>query len=376
MPKIAIDISPLNDGNKLRGVGYYTKHLVAALQIEIKTNPDYKDYEIKLITNKLEIGSDYDLVHYPYFTPFKLTLPFIKKKPTIISIHDVIERQFKQHYPVGIKGEIKWQIQKFLARKSDFIITDSHYSKYVIADQFQYQADRIYVTPLAASTNFRPIKDQKKLASIAKKYQLPNEFVLYVGDINWNKNTANLCKACIKLNIPLVIAGKQALNIDKLTLQPPSVTRPIDLFRHIFKLQSPQLNHVSELNKLFNSPLIHRLGFVSDEEIPYIYNLATIYCQPSFAEGFGFPALEAMQCGIPVVSSQETSLPEIMDYNGLMFDPYDQSTLEAALKQFLTSPKLRQRYSHLGLKRSQIFNWQFTALQTLAVYQLALLNVK
>ena len=169
MSKIAIDISPLIDGNKLRGVGYYTKHLVAALQIEIKTNPDYKDYEIKLITNKLEIGSDYDLVHYPYFTPFKLTLPFIKKKPTIISIHDVIERQFKKHYPVGIKGEIKWQIQKFLARQSDYIITVSHYSKYIIADQFQYQADHIYVTPEAADRNYHQKYSPEYLNKIKQK---------------------------------------------------------------------------------------------------------------------------------------------------------------------------------------------------------------
>ncbi len=374
MPKIAIDISPLNDGNKLRGVGYYTKNLVEALQNEVKINPEYQEYKISLISNKSELSDDFDLIHYPYFNPFKLTLPFIKKKPTIISIHDVIERQFKKHFPVGIKGEIKWRIQKFLARQADYIITISHYSKFTISTTLKYPVDQIYVTYLAASANFHKINNQKKLAEITKKYHLPPKFILYVGDINWNKNIANLCKACIKLNYPLVISGKQAQDIDKLTLQPPSITRPLDLLRHLFKHQSPQLTHVSELKILFSHPLIHRLGFVSDEKLPFIYNLATIYCQPSFAEGFGIPAVEAMQCGTPVVYSQETSLTEVLDYNGLMFNPYDQSSLEAALNQFWTNRKLRQKYSFLGLKRSQIFNWKYTAIQTLAVYQLALIN--
>ena len=355
MSKIAIDISPLIDGNKLRGVGYYTKHLVAALQIEIKTNPDYKDYEIKLITNKLEIGDDYDLIHYPYFTPFKLTLPFIKKKPTIISIHDVIERQFKKHYPVGIKGEIKWQIQKFLARQSDYIITVSHYSKYIIADQFQYQADHIYVTPEAADRNYHQKYSPEYLNKIKQKYSLPSKFVLNNGDINWNKNIPGLVKACQKLGYPLVIVGASATqtNVPK----------------------HPWTQDLTWLQQQ-KDPNIILTGFAPDEDLPGIYKLATIYCQASFAEGFGLAIVKAMQVGCPVVYSQETSLPEIMDFNGIMFNPYDQLSLETALKRLWTNSKLRHKFAVLGLKRSQIFNWQFTALQTLAVYQLALINAK
>ncbi|MDD4785490.1 MAG: glycosyltransferase, partial [Candidatus Shapirobacteria bacterium] len=125
--KIAIDISPTQDGNAVRGVGYYTSNLVSALQAEIKTNSLYKDFEINLVKDwKLEIGN-YDLIHYPYFDPFKLTLPKKTKIPTVVTVHDLIPRQFKTHFPVGIKGEINWLIQKHRLLNVDKILTVSHY---------------------------------------------------------------------------------------------------------------------------------------------------------------------------------------------------------------------------------------------------------
>lgn len=372
--KIAVDISPLNDGNSVRGVGYYTSQLVAALQDEVKNNPEYQNFSIDLITDSSQLSSGFDLVHYPYFNPFKLTLPWIKKQPTVISIHDVIERQFRQYYPVGIRGKIKWQIQKFLARQADYLITISHYSKYAIADILHYPADRIYVTYLAADKLYHQKYSSQYLHQIKLKYHLPDKFILNNGDVNWNKNIPTLVKACQKLGYPLVIVGKQALDINSLTLQKPSLARPIDLFRYLFHLQSPQLKHITELKELFKSPLVLRLGFVPDDDLPAIFKLATIYCQPSYAEGFALSVVKAMQVGCPVVYSQQTAVAEIMDYNGVMFDPYLQSSLETALKQLWISPALRQKYSRMGLQRSRIFNWRDTALQTLAVYQIALLD--
>jgi glycosyltransferase involved in cell wall biosynthesis len=378
MPKIAIDISPLSDGNSVRGVGVYTKNLVSALQKEVKTNPEYKNFSINLITDYRLPITNYDLVHYPYFNPFSLTLPFKKTTPTIISIHDVIERQFKNHYPVGIKGEINWQIQKYLARRADYIITISHYSKYQIAKILNYPADHIYVTYLAPdeSYSYRHITDKKYLKNIKEKYHLPDKYVLYVGDMGWNKNIPDLCQSCIQLGYPLVIAGKQAEDINNLTLQKPSLFRPRDLYRHLFNLQSPQLTHVSALKELFKNQLIHRLGYVSNEDMPAIYQMATIYCQPSFAEGYCLNIVQAMKMGVPTIYSQETSLPEVMDYSGLFFDPYKPNSLTKALSILWNDEKLRKKYIKLGLERAKFFSWQSTAIQTLAVYQLALSHEK
>ena len=83
--KIAIDVSPLNDGNSVRGIGYYTKSLVSAIKQEIGSNPTYKDFKIDLITDNSHLSTDYDLIHYPYFDPFKLTLPSPKIPYIVIS---------------------------------------------------------------------------------------------------------------------------------------------------------------------------------------------------------------------------------------------------------------------------------------------------
>jgi glycosyltransferase involved in cell wall biosynthesis len=347
--KIAIDVSPLNNGNSVRGVGYYTNNLVSSLQKETADNPEFQDIEINLITQKQSL-TDYDLVHYPYFDPFCPTLPTKKTIPTIISIHDLMPRQFKSHYPVGIKGELIWQRQRFLARKSNYIITDSHYSKYIIADLLNYPSDHIYVTHLAADPSFKPIKDKKILSRVKTKYHLPDKFILYVGDINWNKNIPGLVKACQKLNYPLVLVGSAATS--KVPDHPWT--------KDILWLQSQ------------HSPLLTLTGFVPDADLPIIFNLATVYCQPSYAEGFGLPVVQAMQSNTPVVYSQKTSLPEIMDKNGEIFDPYQPGSLETALKKLWEDENLRKTYQKLGLKRSQIFNWQYTAIQTLTLYQQAL----
>jgi glycosyltransferase involved in cell wall biosynthesis len=354
--KIAIDISPLSDGNSVRGVGHYTKHLVDALQQEIKSNPEYKNWQIDLIKNcKLKIRN-YNLIHYPYFDPFKLTLPSKKNIPTIVTVHDLIPRQFKKEFPVGIKGEIKWFIQKLRLLQSNYLISVSHYSKYIIQDITKFPEDRIFVTHEAADKSFKKITDKNKLNLIKQKYNLPDKFILFVGDINWNKNVPNLVKACLHLKYPLVIVGSAA-------------TRS-NLKTHPWNKDLIWLQSVAEKHK--NSKELILTGFVPDEDLPYFYNLATIYCQPSFAEGFGLPVIQAMQSGCPVAFSKETSLPEIMDYNGIFFDPHSIKDIKNALTSLWVNIKLRQKFSKAGLERSKVFSWKSTALQTLALYRLAI----
>lgn len=348
--KIAIDISPLNDGNSVRGVGYYTKNLVTAMQTEIKTNPKFQNINIYLITGKQPL-SKFDLVHYPYFDPFFPTLPPKTKQLRIVTIHDLIPLQFKSHFPVGLRGGLTWLKQRHNVRKSDYIITVSNYSKYIIADTLNYSADHIYVTYEAANSSFHPLNNKTQLTKIKNKYHLPDKFVLYVGDINWNKNVPGLVKACIKLSYPLVIVGSAATS--KVIDHPWT--------KDILWLQSQK------------SPLLNLTGFVPDADLPAIFNLATIYCQPSFAEGFGLLVVQAMQSGTPVVYSQETSLQEVMDYNGEFFDPYKNDSLEKALQKLWENPEARKSFRKLGLKRAEIFNWQFTAIQTLTLYQQAIL---
>lgn len=352
--KIALDISPTTDGNALRGVGYYTSRLLEALKKEIATNPTYSSFEINLITKK-DKGFNYDLIHYPYFDPFKLTLPLRKTTPTVVTVHDLIPRQYPSHFPVGLKGQLKWWLQLYRLRQVDRIITVSEHSKHIINQITKYKAKNIVVTHLAADPSFKVIANHSLLDKVSKKYQLPKKFVLFVGDINWNKNIPTLVKACVNLSYPLVIVGSAACQKDV-----PNHPWTQDL-RWLQSQKNPNL--------IFT-------GFVPDEELPLFYNLATFYCQPSIAEGFGLPLLQAIQSGCPVVHAQGSSLDEVMNGSGLTFNPYSQTELETALSQFWHSKKLRDKYVKLALTRANDFSWQQTAQKTLDLYHQLLTNEK
>lgn len=351
---IAIDISPLSDGNSTRGIGYYTKNLVSALEKEIKTNPDYRHYKIQLVTDNSKLETNFDLIHYPYFDPFKLSLPTTNKS-FVVTCHDLIPRAFKKHFPVGIKGELKWLIQKHRLEQAKYIICPSHTAKYQIIDHINFSPENIYTTYLAATPDFKKITDTKLLKKIKTKYHLPDKFIFYLGDINWNKNIPTLVKACLELRYPLVIAGGAA--IKEVPKHPWT--------RDIHWLQSTKKSLEGNQSNLLNL-----LGYVPDEDLAPLFNLATIYCQPSFSEGFGLPLVQAMQCGTPVAYSKDSCLPEIMDFNGEYFDPYSKESLILCLKKLWTDSKLREEYSLLGLSRAKHFSWKKTAIQTLAIYRL------
>ena len=104
--KIAIDISPLSTGHKVRGVGFYLRHLKDALE------KYYPQHTYVLFKDSRDIPEDVDLIHYPYFDPFAVTQPLMKKKPTVVTVHDLTPLRFPEHFPSGIKGRLKWQLNK------------------------------------------------------------------------------------------------------------------------------------------------------------------------------------------------------------------------------------------------------------------------
>jgi glycosyltransferase involved in cell wall biosynthesis len=354
MPKIAIDVSPLSDGNQVRGVGYYTKNLVSALQTEIKCNPDYHNYQTKLITHNSQHQTGFNLIHYPYFDPFKLTLP-VTPTPFIVTVHDLIPREYKKYFPVGFRGEIKWLIQKLRLKKAKYIIVPSLYVKNAVSKIINYPLEQIFVTPEAADPSFQPIFGPQRLKSIQKKYNLPDKFALYVGDLNWNKNLPSLVIACLNLNYPLVIVGSAAVS--------KVVDHPWN--RDIIWLQTIALKHQSSKTLILT-------GFVPDTDLPFIFNLATVYCQPSFSEGFGLPLLQAMQSGTATLFADCSSLPEISLLSGLSFNPFLPEDLQNKLTHLWKNPSLRQKYIKKAIIRSQDFSWNNTALLTLNIYRQAL----
>ena len=256
--RIAFDMSPLESGHKIRGIGFYTRNLALELEkILKKTNWSFK--KVSLNTGKKQ--SAYDLIHYPYFDLFFLSLPLFKPTKLVVTIHDVIPLLYPKYYPPGVKGRIRFQIQKFLLKRIDAVITDTKASKKNIVKYLGYPKEKIYPIYLGTDSKFKKIPNPKRYSLLRKKYNLPNKFVLYVGDVNYNKNLIKLAGACKLIDSTLVIVGKQAVVEE-------------------FDKKHPEMKMWTEfLHKYKSDPDIKRLGFVKDEELVGLYNCASVYCQ-------------------------------------------------------------------------------------------------
>lgn len=363
--KIAIDSYPLTSGDKIRGVGEYTRRLLDALK-KIK---QLKNLKIEAVSLAADDISDFDLLHVPYFNPFQLTVPKDVGTRLVITIHDLIPLVYPKHYPPGIRGWVNLQVQKIRLKKVNAIITDSETSKKDIVRFLGVDATKVFSTHLASAKHFRVIKDKTKLEKVKKKYKLPSKFVLYVGDVNYNKNIPGLIEACFLAKTPLVIVGKQAKEIEEQGIDLHSISGPRDWFRFLLNKPHPELAHYAKILRAFKSnKQIMRLGFVPKDDLVEIYNLATVYCQPSFYEGFGLPVLEAMSCGIPVVAVKTQALVEIVEKGAMFADPKNPEDLSEKIKTVFTNNKIQKELSKKGLKNVSRYSWGKTAKETLSVY--------
>ncbi len=346
--------------HNIRGVGFYAQRLLSSM------NDISQSHGIKIKTFYSVPPENSDLVHYPNFDLFKNSLPIHNKHRTVVSILDVIPLEYPLIYPAGIKGKINLRLQKMALNSVSQIITISEHSKNQIVKYLNIAADKITVTVLAPDPAFKKISDSRKLEILRKKYGLSQKFVLYVGDINWNKNLSLLIDSCEKAKVQLVIVGKQALEIDNLSI--PISHGPRDKIRKILGKTHPELQHLNKLSTLFQKKHVKRLGFISTQELAGIYNLATAYCQPSIVEGFGLPLLEAMACGTPSISSNTSSLPEIGGDAVAYFDPNDEEMLTNKIKNIISQEKLAQNLSIKALEQSKFFTWNQTAALTIDTY--------
>ncbi len=347
---IALDITPIssnsNSQHKVRGVGFYIKNLKNSLT---KYLPD-NNYQFVDDLNKID--SSTNLLHIPYFDPFFVHLPKFKKYSTIVTIHDLTPLIFPEHFPIGLKGNIKWQIQKHLVKQADAIITDSQSSKKDIVSLLKFNSEKVHVVYLAAGEEFkRSINNQKQKREMLTKYNLPERFVLYVGDVTWNKNLPLLIKAVKKQQIPLVMIGSA-------------------LSQANYDRTNPWNSDLNMINKeIENVKYIHTLGFVPSQDLVDIYNLATCLVLPSIYEGFGLTVLEAMQCGCPVITTRNGSLPEIAGNAALYINGEDENDIIEGIQKLFSSEKLQKELCLKGLEQARNFSWEKTAKQTMNVYK-------
>lgn len=340
--RIALVEPPLV-GHIHRGTGVYTRNLVDELQkipnitVSMVKYPDPLDM--------------FDLVHYPYFDPYFLTLHLFKHKPSVVTVHDLIPLKFPRHFPAGIRGKGKWYIQRLAVGSASAIITDSEASKKDIIRFTGIFSEKIHTVYLGVGGLFRPMSNRRDAERTKKKFGLPNRFLLYVGDINYNKNIPALLEAyaMVKDKFPdthVVLIGKG------------------------FTEESPLLARIKEFIRLRKlDSTVHRLSDLSEAELVHMYNLATLYVQPSLAEGFGLPVLEAMSCGCPVVASDVSSVGEIAGDAALLADPESPEEIAHSIERLLLDRDLCKSLKEKGIIHAAKFTWKKTAEQTVEVYK-------
>ena len=283
-----------------------------------------------------------DIIHSPENAALFIKLRHQKK---IITVHDIIPYLFPESYTPITLLRYKLLFPRTL-RTADKIIADSNSTKRDLMSYFNVPEEKIRVILLAADEKFKPLNNGET-DEIRQKYNLDFPFIFYVG-LGLRKNIQTLIKAFHKLKKDpgtkqkLVIAGEKEGN-----------------YKAIFET----------IDKLNLQKDVIFTGYVLDEDLSALYNAADLFVYPSLYEGFGLPPLEAMACGTPVITSNTSSLPEVVGDAGIMVDPYDVDRLADAMHKVLSNDGLREDMIKKGLERAEMFSWEKTARETLKVYE-------
>jgi glycosyltransferase involved in cell wall biosynthesis len=265
----------------------------------------------------------------------------------IVTIHDLIPYIMPETVGKGYLFKFLKEVPKAL-EVCDGILTVSEWSKKDILKFFPVDESKVFVTPLAADSIYKPLNKKKCKELLASIYNINNPFILYIGGFSARKNVKALISAFSKIyknlngDYNLVIVG---------------ATRD----------QGQLLSEFS--NNLELAAKIIFTGFAPEEHLPILYNACEAFVYPSLYEGFGLPPLEAMSCGTPVITSNLTSIPEVVKDAGILINPYNEDELMDAIIKLLNNENLKKLYSEKGLKRSSEFSWDKTAERTLQVYK-------
>jgi glycosyltransferase involved in cell wall biosynthesis len=268
-------------------------------------------------------------------------VPRTRRAPRVVTVHDVLWHDYPEHFTW--KERLHFGLIDRAVRSADLIMTDSEHSRERICATGGRRPEEVVVIPLGVSPRFQPVTSASELERVRGKWDLPEEFILYVGRINRRKNLETLFGALARLprEWTLVCAGardwKQG-EIDR------------------------------SLGSLSVRDRVRFLGPVADEDLPGLYSLATVFAYIPFAEGFGIPPLEAMACGTPAVVSNTTSIPEVVGDAGVTVGPTEVEAVAGALRDLLEDGGRRAELRGRGLERAGRYTWRGTAEKVLEIW--------
>ncbi|NQT89752.1 MAG: glycosyltransferase family 4 protein [Candidatus Omnitrophica bacterium] len=353
--KIGIDMQSAT--LQATGIGYYARCLsqeyekIDSIDFRYYRDSQGKDYNTlqRLYWENVSLSrkarnDKIDILHVPGFAG-----PYMKGAyRKITTVHDLIGLIYPQN--LALVSRLYWQRWLPAAiRNSDFIIADSENTKRDIIRLLKIPVERIKVVYLAADEVFRPIEGADEKRARLKAYGIDKDYILNVGTVEPRKNVPRLMEAFAAYlkeskrdDLLLVIAGKKAWGYDAC---------------------------LSKMKELKLEDKVTFCDYVDNEDLPLLYNLAEAFAYPSFYEGFGLPVLEAMACGVPVICSKASSLPEIGGDAGIYVDPEDTASVKAALSSVLGDKGFREQLRGKSIEQANRFSWAKTAAETIAIYK-------
>lgn len=353
MYKIGIDVQTTL-GQKT-GFGYYVENLVKELQkikdgvsyelIAPETKSDFSTPQ-RLIWDQFSLPKiaqekKVDLLHQPAFSA-----PIFFSKPVVVTIHDLIAIKYGR--------DISFWSRQYFGRFMPFtyhfaahIMASSEYTKKDIMEVLNVPEEKISVVYLALDHIVSSPIAKEDIAKTKKKFGIQEPFLLYVGTINPRKNLVFLTQIFERVltKIPkmqLVIAGKKGWFYNEL---------------------------IAEVNKLKLDDKVIITDYITDEEKRALYAAADMLTFPSLYEGFGFPVLEAMACGVPVIASNKTSIPEVLGDAGISLNPGNKDEWADEIVKLHFSPERKRQLIAAGLKQAQKFSWEKSAKQAVEIYK-------
>jgi len=276
-----------------------------------------------------------DLIFQPNYNIFKI----YKKIPTVIMIHDLSHIRYPNFHPDDRVDYFNTNLEYSIANCSK-IITISEFTKQEMIDLNMAEKEKIEVIYNGVSPEFKPLKEHKNTKNFFRKYSLKEkQYFLFVGTFEPRKNISLLLEAYKEYHhtsenpTPLVLVGTSGWKEEYFS----------DSLKEVLELSSVQ-----------------RLGYLSDSELKIVYAGAKIFIFPSFYEGFGLPPLEAMASGTAVITSNISSIPEVVEDSGILIDPTNKNELLNSILLLDNDDTKRKLYEKKGIQQSKKFNWNYS----------------
>lgn len=273
--------------------------------------------------------------------------PTLPNTKTILTVHDLSYVRAPETATPVLKRYLD-QVVPWSVRRATHVIADSQATKDDLISLYGTPSEKISVLLSGVDPRFRRVEDAAAIESVRQKYQIPpNDYIFSIGTVQPRKNYARLVEALHQLgdefgSVHMVIAGGKGW------------------------LESPLYQTIAALGM---QDRVHLVGFVDDEDIPALYSGAILTAYPSLYEGFGFPIVESMACGTPVLTSNVSSMPEVAGEAALQVPPFEVAAIAEGLRQLLTQPDLRQSLVEQGYQRAKLFTWEGAARQLKSLYE-------